>query len=77
MKPRHTLTDAEVEAEITRLRATEEVKLARHEQNIRNRRRKALYDLRQMEKRGRTLMESGITFENMESVLFGDEKEEA
>ena len=42
------LTDEQVEAEIARLNASEAVKLARHEQRLKNRRRQYLYNLRLM-----------------------------
>lgn len=65
------LTDEQVEMEISRLLASEEVKLAKMETRIKYKRRQYLYQLRSMEKRGKKLMEDGITSENMEEVLFG------
>ena len=65
------LTDYEVEQEIERLRNSEAVKLARKEQYIRNRQRQYLYTLRTLEKRGRALMEQGITLETLEQ-MYGD-----
>lgn len=65
------LTDEQVEMEISRLLASDEVKLAKQEVRIKYKRRQYLYQLRWMEKRGKKLMEDGITPENMEDVLFG------
>lgn len=69
---REILTDAQVEIEIKRLQNSQEVKLAKKEQNILYRRRQQMYQLRIMEKRGRELMEQGIDFDNIEAKLFGD-----
>ena len=69
------LTDEQVEMEISRLNASEEVQLARHETRIKNRRRQYMYQLRCLEKRGKQLIDAGITMENMEEVLFGSECE--
>lgn len=66
------LTDEQVEIEIARLLASEEVQLAKKETQIKNRRRQYMYSLRTMEKRGRQLMNDGITMENIESALFGE-----
>lgn len=65
------LTDEQVEMEISRLLASDEVKLAKQEVRIKYKRRQYLYQLRWMEKRGKKLMEDGVTPENMEDVLFG------
>lgn len=70
------LTDEQVEAEIARLNSSEEVQLARKEIRLKLRRRNYMYQLRSMENRGKKLKEEGITMENMESRLFGDELEE-
>lgn len=64
---REFLTDEQVEAEISRLSKSEDVKLAKQETRIKNRRRQY------MEKRGKELAELGITSENMEQMLFGGE----
>lgn len=65
--------DAEkVEAEIERLKKSEDVKLAKREQNIINRRKQYMWTLQWMEKRGRELREMGCTSENMEEILFGE-----
>lgn len=65
------LTDEQVEIEIDRLLHSEEVQLAKKEIRIKYRRRQYLYQLRNMEKRGRQLQADGITMDNMEERLFG------
>ena len=65
-------TDEQVEAEIARLNASEYVKLARKEQQIKYRRRQQMWTLQYMEARGKQLASEGITPDNMESRLFGD-----
>lgn len=60
------LTDAKVEEEIARLRESEYVALARAEERQRYRRRQYLYQLRNLEKRGRKLAEDGWTPEEEE-----------
>ena len=57
------LTDEQVEAEIERLNASPAVALARKEQKLRYRRRQYLYQLRDLEKKGKALMAAGITKE--------------
>jgi len=52
---REFLTDEQVEVEIGRLVNSEDVKLAKKEQTIKNRRRQYMYTLRQLEKRGKTI----------------------
>mgnify|MGYP003404697037 CR=1 FL=1 len=69
------MTDEMVEIEIARLQASDAVKLAKKEQNIKYRRRQQMYMLRCMEKRGKELMSQGITMENIESELFGEMEE--
>lgn len=63
------LTDEEVELEITRLRQSPLVKLAKKEEAIRYRRRQYMYVLRGYERRGRELTELGYTKENIEELL--------
>ena len=58
---REGLTDSQVEKEIERLNASEFVRLARKEQRLKYRKRQYLYGLRQLEKRGKELFDSGIT----------------
>ena len=65
------LTDQEVEAEIESLRTSPMVQLARKEQALKYKRRQALYQLRNLEKRGLKLAEQGITMDNIEVMLFG------
>lgn len=67
------LTDEEVEQEIEKLKESDLVKLARREARIRYRRRQFLYQLRNLEKKGKELMDAGITME----VLDGLEVEES
>ena len=57
------LTDDEVEQEIERLQESPYVKLANKERRVRQRRRMYLYGLRQLEKKGTALAESGITMD--------------
>ena len=64
-------TDEEVEIEIHRLQQSDDVKLAKREQNIKNRRRQQMWTLQFLEKRGKQLRSMGVTAENMEAVLFG------
>lgn len=66
------LTDFEVEQEIERLLDSDEVKLAKKEQRILYKRRQYMYQLRNMEKRGKQLADKGITMDNIEAKLFGD-----
>lgn len=66
------LTDEQVEAEIERLRTSPMVQLARREQHIKYKRRQALYQLRNLEKRGKVLAKMGITMDNIDALLFGD-----
>lgn len=55
------MTDADVELEIERLKESEAVKLAQKERQFKYRRRQYLYQLRWYEKRGKQLMQLGIT----------------
>lgn len=68
-KSRKYLTDEQVEEEIARLVVNENVKLARLEQRIKNRRRQYLYLLRSLEKRGAELRSNGVDEENIELFL--------
>ena len=69
-------TDEQVEAEIARLNASEYVKLARKEQQIKYRRRQQMWNLQFMEARGKQLASEGITPDNMEEKLFGGNVDE-
>jgi hypothetical protein len=62
------LTDKQVEQEIEKLKNSPYVKLARKEEQIRYRRRKYLYTLRQYERMGKELESSGITLEVLEQM---------
>lgn len=70
---REVLNDVEVEMEIIRLRSTDEVKLAEKELRIKNKRRTYMTQLRWLEKRGAQLKAMGVTSDNIESVLFGED----
>lgn len=50
---RDYMTDEQVEQEIERLLESDHVKLSKHEQQVKNRRRQYMYQLRWHEKRGR------------------------
>lgn len=63
---RNYMTDEQVEAEIERLSKTEAVRLARREQRLKYKRRQQLYTLRALEKRGKQLMDMGVTFEALD-----------
>ena len=58
---REILTDEQVEREIARLQESPYVKLANRERRVRERRRMYLYNLRQLEKKGKALEDAGIT----------------
>ena len=70
------LTDEQVEAEIARLNASEAVALARREIRLKYRRRQRLYNLRDLEKKGKALMEAGITREILDSMYADDADED-
>ena len=71
MMAREFLSDLEVEQEIERVLDSEDVKLAKREQRILYKRRQYMYQLRNMEKRGKQLANNGITIDNIEAKLFG------
>lgn len=73
-REKYGLTDEEVEAEIARLNASEAVALARREARLRYRRRQRLYQLRDLEKKGKALMEAGITREILDAMYSDDEE---
>ena len=68
------MTDEQVELEIAKLKASADVKLARLEQRIKYKRRQKLYTLRNLEKRGKALRESGITEEILKGMDETDEE---
>ena len=63
------MTDEAYKAEVARLKASPNVKLAQREINLRNKRKKYLYQLRWLEKHGKELAAQGYTLENMEAML--------
>ena len=67
------LTDEEVEKEIERLNASEEVALARREARLKYKRRQRLYQLRDLEKKGKAPLAAGITREVLDSMYEEDE----
>lgn len=68
MAAKDFLTDEQVEQEIERLRQSPLVALARREQRIRYRRRQFLYQLRDLEKKGRALEKAGINMEVLNAM---------
>ena len=70
------LTDAQVEAEIARLNASEAVALARHEHRLKCRRRQYLYNLRDLEKKGKALMKAGMTREVLDALYKNSSEED-
>ena len=74
-KKNYGLTDEQVEAEIEKLNASEAVALARYEQRVKYRRRQYLYQLRDLEKKGKALMDAGITREILKNLCDLEEEE--
>ena len=70
------LTDEQVEQEIEKLEGSPLVKLARKEERIRYKRRQRLYMLRNYEKKGKELMEAGITMEMLDNLAKAGEGDE-
>ena len=70
------LTDEQVETEIAMLLESPNVKLARKDEYVRNRRRQYLYSLRCYEKKGKELAKMGITMRLLESMLKGCDDDE-
>ena len=62
------MTDEMVEEEILRLQTSPHVRLARREENIRNRRRQYMYTLRLYEKKGLQLEAEGVTMESLDEM---------
>ena len=62
------MTDEQVEREIERLSASPLVALARRGQRLKYRRRQFLYQLRDLEKRGKALVEAGFTREVVDAA---------
>ena len=71
------LTDEQVEAEIKRLNESEAVALARRKARLEYRRRQYLYQLRDLEKKGKALMEAGINREILDAMYMGEDDDEA
>lgn len=69
------LTDEAVELEIAKLQQSDFVKLARKEMRLKYKRRQLLYNLRNLDKRGKELAKSGITNDNIEAMIAMAEKE--
>ena len=63
------LTNEAYKAEIERLKASENVKLARKEQRLKYKQRQFLYQLRNLEKRGKALAAQGYTLDNLEAMI--------
>lgn len=70
------LTDEEVVLEIERLKQTDEVKLARKKQRLDYKYRQQLYLLRNLYKKGKAMMEMGITSEKLDLIYAEAEAEE-
>lgn len=73
------LTDEMVAEEVERLKESDYVRLAQKEIRLKSKRRKWLYQLRWMEKRGRQLEAQGITLDNIDKLIAAipvDEDEE-
>ena len=70
------LTDEAVELEIVKLQQSDFVKLARKEMRLKYKRRQLLYNLRNLDKRGKELAKAGITPENIEAMIAIAEAEE-
>lgn len=62
------LTDEQVEKEIERLTKSPLVALARREQRLRYKRRQYLYQLRDLEKKGKALQAAGIDMEVLDAL---------
>ena len=65
------LSDHQVEEEIARLTKSPYVKLARQQERIKYQRRQYLYTLRDLEKKGKALYDSGITLDDEEAMALG------
>ena len=68
MAAKEFLTDEQVEQEIERLRESPLVALARREARLKYRRRQYLYQLRDLEKKGKSLEKAGITMEVLNAM---------
>lgn len=70
------LTDEQVEREIERLNASEAVALARRKARLEYRRRQYLYQLRDLEKKGKALLKAGITREVLDAMYSEESAED-
>jgi hypothetical protein len=70
------LTDDQVEKEIERLTKSPLVALARREQRLRYKRRQYLYQLRDLEKKGKALQAAGIDMEVLDAMYALSELED-
>ena len=70
------LTDEQVEQEIEKLNASPAVALARREARLRYKRRQYLYQLRDLEKKGKALLAAGITREVLDALYKNGNEEE-
>ena len=66
--PKVYLNDEQVEKEIARLKESPYVKLGKKEEGIRIRRRRYMYKLRDLEKKGKALAATGLTLELLEAM---------
>lgn len=66
MSRRKVTPDELVEAEIARLQSSPDVKLAKKEQNLIYRRKQYMWNLQNLEKRGKQLRAEGRTVESLE-----------
>lgn len=71
--PTTSMSDHDVEMKIASLNRSEMVRLARKERSLKMKRRKYLYDLQWLERRGQELAAAGIDLDNIEAILFGEE----
>ena len=62
------LTDEQGEEQIAELKQSEYVKLARKELRMKYKRRQTLYQLRNLEKRGRELSDAGISYDMLDDL---------
>ena len=69
------IPDEMLDDEILRLQNSHHVKLARREENIRNRKRNYMYQRLMYEKKGKALEAQGITLESLEemAVCYGED----
>lgn len=63
------MTDESFKAEMERLKASENVKLAQKEIRLKTRQKQYLYHLRWLENRGKQLAALGYTIDNLEAMI--------